>query len=143
MIWTFIFILVVILGIIGIYLFDKWELVGWIGLTLTAVGGLILVIAIAIIIGGHLPSYMRKTLNNFQHQRVALIDRYESCNQADDLVIISEIEDFNAKIENGKYDLNNPWTSWLVSPVFNEIETIDRDTLNRKPLEIEVKENNS
>lgn len=136
-------ILVTILGILSIICADKkdWEWLFWTGTITTIVGTIVSLICIIVCVGEHIPAHTVKTLNNLQHKRAGLIMRYESCNQNDDLVIISEIEDFNAEIENCKYDLNNPWNNWFVSPAYNEIETIDIDKLDRKPIEIEIKEN--
>lgn len=135
-------ILITILGILSIICANEknWEWLFWTGVITTIAGAIFSLACILACVGEHIPVHTIKTLNNLQHKRAGLIMRYEACNQSDDLVIISEIEDFNAEIENSKYDLNNPWTNWFVSPAYNEIEIINMNELNREPIEIEIKE---
>lgn len=136
-------ILTTILGILSICANKKdWEWLFWTGLITTSVGVVVSLICGSACVIEHIPAHTIKTLNSLQHKRAGLIMRYEACNQSDDLVIISEIEDFNAEIENSKYDLNNPWVNWFISPAYGEIETIDMSELDRKPIEIEIEENN-
>lgn len=144
MIITISVILVTILGILSIICADKkdWEWLFWIGVITTIAGTVISLVCVLACVGEHIPAHTIKTLNNLQHKRAGLIMRYEACNQSDDLVIISEIEDFNAEIENSKYDLNSPWFNWFISPAYGEIETIDISELDRKPIEIKIEENN-
>lgn len=142
MILTFIFISVLIIGIIFAVLSEKKNSdgFGFIALFGIAGGVVFTFLALFAIICEHTPAKLYTTKNEFLHRRAALIARYENCNQMDDLAVITEIEEFNAEIENGRYLLNNPWVNWFTSPVYNEIEVVDREELNRKPIEIEVKE---
>lgn len=137
-------ILITILGILSIICANKkdQEWLFWTRLITTSAGVVVSFICILACAYEHNPAHTFKTLNNLQHKRAGLIMRYEACNQSDDLVIISEIEVFNAEIENSKYDLNNPWVNWFVSPAYREIETIDMSELDRKSIEIKIKENN-
>ena len=137
-------ILAAIFGILSLICAEKknWDWLFWTGLIPAIVGAIFSIICIIVCIIVHIPTHTVKTLNVLQHKRAGLIMRYEACNQSDDLVIISEIEDFNAEIENSKYDLNGPWTNWFISPAYGEIETIDIRELDRKPIEIEIEENN-
>ena len=43
---------------------------------------------------------------------------------------ISDIIDYNEKVINGKYYLNNPWTSWYIESAYKDAKLIE---LNNNP----------
>lgn len=132
-------IVAILIGVILFKIFDN-DLVDIIGFLLIVIASCFLIGELTIIFIIQNPRYKWKNKNELNNEREALIYRYNNNTQADDARVISEIAEFNSKVENEKYDLNSLWTNWFVCPSYQEIEVINYEDFNRKPIEVLIKE---
>lgn len=126
-------ILAVAITIIGIFLLcvsrGDYFLADLIGLILTLGGGIVTVVAVLLIIDGHVGVEATIEENRIVYESLCernevISSDYEDVSKSD---VIKDIAEWNKSVYNYKYWAYNPWTNWFHSKrVADELQMIER-----------------
>lgn len=136
MILTLIFLALVVLGVIGIIiwendLIENWEVNEKLGITgafVSIFSGIALIICILIIISSHCTANVDIQKNRIYYEglnkRIEVINSdYEDVSKSD---VISDVTEWNKDVYSAKYWNKSPWTSWFWDDDFvNSLEYIE------------------
>ena len=85
-------------------------------------------ISLLIIISVNITSFtmvIESLVNNISLEK-KLNNQYETLiKNIDNPYAISDIIEYNEKVINGKYYLNNPWTNWYIEPAYKDAKIIE------------------
>lgn len=129
MIWYFIFIAILIIGIISLIVADdEFGFAFDAGLCIAFISTIVLIVFVMCTIISHTNIPAKEAELNAERETIIYQlehQTYLNDNNIGTRELFTNVSKFNSNILGGRQRLRNPWTSWLCSPVWDLIEPID------------------